>query len=370
MIRIMKNIASLVIFYFLGIFFLRQKIAGKDILFYNSEKIGDLIVSSVILENDEKLCEGKEVYFLVKEKYLPLFGGYKGKIKIISYKHGLYKWFLPYRILLLTKLRKLKIGRFYNLTPARGMLNDEISLLSGAGKIYATCNDNKYLKGTGERTLKLYDGILFPEIKNEYVKHTELMKMSGIPEDEILFENRKTFILRGDNYRIYKNEIRKNEYIVVSPLSSEPERSWGTENFRKLCSELSARYKIVLTGSEKEKKYLEVIRDNNENIITDTSSLGELPSLIEHCRVFIGGDSGLTHIALKLGKPLLAVLDGGYFNRYFPYRIDDKRNNYIYKMMDCFECGFDCIYNKKLCITEIRFEDVLEKVKNILKDTG
>lgn len=349
-------------------FFRRREIAGNDILFYNSEKIGDLIVSSVILENDERICEGKKVYFLVKEKYLSLFGGYKGEIKFISYKHGLYKWFLPYRIILLTKLRKLNLGRFYNLTPARGMLNDEISLLSGAGRIFAICSDTKFLKGTGGRTSGFYDSVLFPEVKNEYVKHTELMKILGIPEEEILFGNSKTFVLRGDNYHIYKNEIKKNEYIIVSPLSSEPGRSWGTENFRKLCGELSAHYKIVLTGSEKEKKYLEIIRNNNKNIITDTSPLEELPSLIEHCRLFIGGDSGLTHIALKLGKPLLAVLDGGYFNRYFPYRSDDKKNNYIYKMMDCFECGFDCIYNKKLCITEIRYEDVLEKVKNILRD--
>jgi len=370
MILVIKNIISLFSFYLLKLFFRRKNNPqNKNILFYNSEKIGDLVVSSMILENDESFDPDSEKYFLIKKKYSPLFNGYSGKIKIIEYNYSLYKWFLPYRIILIKRLRKLRLDKLYNLTPARGMLNEEISLLSGANKIYSINKNRKYLKGTGNITERLYDGILFKEEKNEYVKHIRLLKSFGVDEKSISFENIKTFRLKENNFLIYKNEVKKGEYIVIAPLSTEPDRAWGVDNFKKLSRELSKEYKVVLEGSPNEKSILNIIKDRNENIIVDTSPLEDLSGIIMHCKLFIGGDSGLTHIALKLGKPLLAVLDGGYFNRYFPFRTDDKNNNYIYKMMDCFECGFECIYDKKLCLTDINYDDVAKKVKEILKNT-
>jgi ADP-heptose:LPS heptosyltransferase len=369
MILYIKNIISLLNFFFLKIFFGKRKIAeNRNILFYNSEKIGDIMLSSIILENDESFPEDVKIYFLIKENYYPLLMNYKGKIKIITYNYKKYKWFLPYRFFLLKKLRELNIDKLYNLTPARGMLNDEISLLSGANKTFAINKDKKYLKGfVGKIMDGYYEDILFSGIKNEYVKNEELLRSFTKNEREINFINKKTFKISGSNNLIDSGLVKKNEYIIIAPLSTDLERTWGVNNFVKLGEELSKSNKIVLVGSPREKSLLEKIKNNNDNIIVDTSSLKDLPDIIFHCRLFIGGDSGLTHIALKLGKPLLAILDGGFFNRYFPYKTEEKKNNYIYHMMDCFECGFDCIYEKKYCLENISFEDVLNKINQLLK---
>lgn len=368
MILYIKNIISYIIFSFLRIFFGKRKNTNyKNILFFNSEKIGDLIVSSVILENDSLFPEDSEVYFLIKEKYFPLFENYKGKIKILKYNYSLYKWFLPYRIFLINKIRKLRLDKFYNLTPARGMLNDELSLLSGANKIFSMNTGRKYLKGISENMIdKRYDEFLFTDVKNEYDKHMKLLNIFSNGK-EIEFNVDKIFSLNWENNIIKNKFAKKNEYIVISPLSSEPDRTWSLASFSKLSNELSENNKIVLVGSGKEKFLLEKIKNGNENIFIETSPLNLLPEVINDCKLFIGGDSGITHIALKLGKPLLAVLDGGYFNRYFPYKTQDKKNNYIYNLMDCFECGFNCIYDKKYCLLNITYESVLNKVNEILK---
>jgi ADP-heptose:LPS heptosyltransferase len=370
MILCVKNIVSLLNFFFLKFFFWKKSNPGnKNIIFYNSEKIGDLIVSSLILENDDFFPGDVDIYFLIKENFYPLFKNYSGKIKIMTYNYKKYKWFLPYRFAFLKHLRNLNIDKFYNLTPARGMLNDEISLLSGSNMIYAINNDKKYLKGfAGKITDKYYDKILFQDIKNEYEKHIKLLDMLGINEKIYIFGNKKTFENSESNYLIEKIFVKSDEYIAISPLSTDLERTWGIENYSKLSKELAGTYRVVLIGSPKEKLLLEKIRQDNENILIDTSSLKDLPGIIKHCLMFIGGDSGLTHIALKLGKPLLAILDGGYFNTYFPYRVEDKNNNYIYNMMDCFECGFDCIFDKKYCLVNISYEEVINKTNKILKN--
>lgn len=370
MILYMKNIVSLLNFLFLKLFFGRKSNTNsKNILFFNSEKIGDLIVSSMILENDELFSENVNIYFLIKEKFYSLFENYNGKVKIIKYDYKKYKWFLPYRFIFLKYLRSLGIDKFYNLTPARGMLSDEISLLSGSNIICATNNDKKYLKGNaGKITDKYYDEILFKDIKNEYEKHKKLLQIFSNKDKEIKLKNKKTFRVTERNYLIEKGLAKSKEYIAISPMSTDLERTWGIKNFSKLSNELAGKYKIILIGSQKEKKILECIRQGNKNILIDTSLLMDLPDIINHCRLFIGGDSGLTHIALKLDKPLLAILDGGYFNRYFPYCAEDKKFNYIYNEMDCFECGFDCIYDKKYCLLNIPYEDVLNKTNEILKN--
>ncbi len=370
MILYIKNIISLLIFYFLKTFFKRRfNNDYKNILFYNSEKIGDILVSSMILENDDLFPQNIELFFLIKDKYYPLLRNYKGKIKIVTYNYNLYKWFVLYRILLIIKLRKLKLNKLYNITPARGMLNDEISLLSGANKVYVLNTDKKYQKGiTGKIMDKYYDEILFTEVKNEYEKIELLIKKLLFKEYNINFENKKTFKISDGNIYLKNGLVNKNEYIVIAPLSSELERTWGIDNFTKLCKKLTMSNKIILVGSPREKNILKKIKNKNENIIIDTSSLSDLPDIIQYCKLFIGGDSGLTHIALKLGKPFLAILDGGYFNKYFPYKKENKNNNYLYNMMDCFECGFNCIYERKFCLENISFEYVYYEVKKLLEE--
>jgi heptosyltransferase I len=365
-----KNIVSFIIFLFLKIFFKRiHNPDNKNILFYNPEKIGDLTISSVILEDDDIFPDDVNVYFLIKDNYYSLLENYNGKIKIITYNYNKYKWILFYRFILINRLRSLQLDKFFNLTPARGMLSDELSLLSGANKIYSISNNKNYLKGiAGKITDKYYDEILFSDIKNVYEKHINLLRLLGNVEKEIVFKNEKVFKITGSNYLIEKGLVKEREYIVISPLSSEMEKTWGVENYGKLSNKLAEDYKIVLIGSGKEKSLLEKIKNNNEKIIIAETSLKELPEIINNCYLFIGGNSGPAHIALQLGVRFLVILYGGYFNWYFPYRAEDKNNNYVYHFMDCFECGVNCIHEKILCLENLKYDEVISKVYKILNN--
>lgn len=369
MISLIKNIVSLFVFFFLKIFFRKDyKQNKKNLVFYNPEKIGDLTISSVILEYDNIFSDNIEVFFLVKDMYYPLLENYSGKIKIITYSYNKYKWNIFYRFKLIKKIRNLKAEKFFNLTPARGILSDEISVLSGANEIYSISNNKNFLKGIAGRIMdKYYNGVLFGEVKNVYEKHISLLKMfSG--GKEVIFKNKKVFKVSESNYLIEKGLVRKNEYIVISPLSSEMDKTWGLERYAKLSNELSEKYKVVLIGSAKERNLLEEVRNGNEKIIVAETTLQDLPGIINYSTLFIGGNSGPAHIALHLGVRFLIIVFGGYFNWYFPYRADEKNNNYIYNYMDCFECGIKCIYDKKYCLENLKYEDVLNEINEILNN--
>ena len=356
--QFVSNSFSFIIFSTIKIFFPQQKTNENNILFINTGKIGDLIVTSILLENDDIFNNDFNVYLLIKQQYYPLFEKYSGKINIISYKYDSYKWSLFYRIKLLKKLNKLKIEKCFNITSARGMLNDEISLLCGANNIYTTCSNHIYLgKFLGTIMDSKYTEIIYSNIYNEYDKHIEVLKsFSG--KKEFIFYNHKTFH--------FSNLSQDKDYIAISPLSTDKDRSWGIGNYKTLCNEISKTQNVILLGSKSEIDKLNFIKAGNNNISIDISPLDKVTEIINSCKLYIGNHSGLTHIALKLNKPLIAILDGGFFNQYLPYKTENKNNIFIYNEMECFGCLMRCLYKEKYCLTNITIEEVYKEFEKLV----
>jgi len=324
------------------------------------------VVSSMIFDNDDEFKSESNIYLLMKKNYYSLFKNYKGKVNILTYDYKKYKFSLFYRIKFIRKLNSLNLKTVFNITAARGVLNDEITLLSGARQKFTTCNDLKYLgQLIGNKMNKEYDDIFFKEEINEYTKHILLLKYLSIKDP--LFFNNKSFNTENYSDFLIKKEYDKNNYILISPLPSDLSKSWGIENYKNLCSELNKKYKIILIGSPGSIDSLQYISGGNSNVYLETCELEYIPAVIANSKLFIGNDSGLTHLALKLNKTLIAILSGAYFNMYFPYKGKPGKFVYLYEIRDCFDCHSECIYQKPLCLTNIKLNYVMEEIEKILQ---
>ena len=363
-----NNTVVIIFYLILKIFLKRIKSKKKrNILFINTGQIGNLVVSSLILDNDE-VFDKVEVHFLIKKKYLELFRDYKGKVDIIGYNYIKYKWSFFYKIRFLKYLHSLKLSKCYNVTPTRGILNDEMSLLSGADEVCCLNSNWRYLKKAfGKKMDREYDGVLCKEIPNEYDKHIELLNHFKQRKD-INVKNKKVFnILRSP--KLFNDErLDDDEYITVAPLPSDVKRSWGIKNYKDLCNELTKSFKVVLLGSKNDKDILDGISNTNNKIINTAGllELYEVPSVISKSKLFIGNDSGLTHIALKLDVPMIAIIGGGHYGKYFPYDEGNPDVIYLFDKMDCFGCEWKCIYKERYCLTNVKLITVLESVKDLV----
>lgn len=168
---------------------------------------------------------------------------------------------------------------------------------------------------------------------------------------------------------LYSNErLDDDEYVTVAPLPSDIKRGWGINNFKELCIELTKSFKVVLLGSENDKEILDGISSTN-NKITNTAGLlklYEVPSVISKSKLFIGNDSGLTHIALKLDVPIIAIIGGGNYGKFFPYNEEYPKVIYLYDKMDCFGCEWKCIYKERFCLTNVKMSTILDSVKKLI----
>lgn len=111
------------------------------------------------------------------------------------------------------------------------------------------------------------------------------------------------------------------------------DRRWPLQKYVDLCTILSYQFEIlffVLGGQEeitlkKELAEKTKLRNPAANLtIVDKESLNETANYIQQCDLFIGNDSGLTHLAVAIETPTMAIF--GPSNHFFwgAEKIDEK----------------------------------------------
>ncbi|WLT33239.1 glycosyltransferase family 9 protein [Geothrix sp. PMB-07] len=84
--------------------------------------------------------------------------------------------------------------------------------------------------------------------------------------------------------------------------------------------------------------------------LTGQSSLRETAALLAHCRMAVGADTGLAHLACALGVPQAIVLGGGHFGRFLPY---SPLTAVACLPLACFGCNWQCPYERVHCVKDV-----------------
>ncbi len=327
------------------------------ILFFNNGQIGDLLVSSIILENEDLFPKTNKYVFLIKEEYFSLFKNYRGLFEIKTYNLSEYRFNIKYKLKLINELNNLGITKFFNLCAARGILTEELSYFINSQNKYCLNKDSFFLdKFLIKYFNNIYKELYFERKSNEYDKTLYLIKTAFKVNSSVL---------KFNNNKLFDFTIEKKEYVVISPFSSTISKDWDIKKFNSVISILSKKYKIIIIGIKKEndKRYDNIAElDNVENLLGKTS-LMDVVKLIAKCSLFIGNDSGMTHLALKLNKPIIAIVGGGGWNRFFPY-YTNLEQKYITHFIDCFGCEWVCKLKTKYCLSNIEHYEIIDCLRD------
>lgn len=103
------------------------------------------------------------------------------------------------------------------------------------------------------------------------------------------------------------------------------------------------------------------------------TTLRQMAALMARCRVYVGNDSGPTHIAAAVGIPVVAVFGSSCRHRFRP----GGRSLLVWRELDCGPCRRTghkenrchvCIYDAPLCLTDISAEEVWQAASRQLFD--
>ena len=209
--------------------------------------------------------------------------------------------------------------------------------------------------------------------------------------DHLLRELRRHhFVVNGENPQLYLTdgdrrwgvnfchkkgltEEEKRNAVLLHPGSGSKRKVWPLERFvdlvRYLGTRLDSRLLIVLgpaEGEEIQKAFEKMEWDLGLKaplLVRDLSLLG-LASVMEGCRLYVGNDSGITHMATALGLPTVAI-----FGPTDPMIWSPRGENVVVVRSgtDCSPCSQE-VYLKCThfnCLKRVTVQGVLEGIKKL-----
>jgi ADP-heptose:LPS heptosyltransferase/glycosyltransferase involved in cell wall biosynthesis len=112
--------------------------------------------------------------------------------------------------------------------------------------------------------------------------------------------------------RLFKEGV----VVGISPGTRNAIRSWGRERFGELARTLQGRgdYRIVLIGGNADRADTRYIADSIPNAdvvdLAGTLAIADIPPVFAGLDLFIGGETGTTHMAALMGVPTLCIYSG------------------------------------------------------------
>ena len=108
---------------------------------------------------------------------------------------------------------------------------------------------------------------------------------------------------------------RGRSTVMVHPGASGPGKRWSADHFSRLASQLMNASNPVLLcegpldGGVVDKVVSGLSVNNAESPLRRVriENLMHLAAVIQHCRLYIGNDSGIGHLAAALGTPTLSI---------------------------------------------------------------
>jgi len=168
--------------------------------------------------------------------------------------------------------------------------------------------------------------------------------------------------------------IGSDAYAVLVPGSVWATKRWPGLRFAQLAAsvvhELGLR--VVLLGSPGERKLCERIASTAGSGAVSAAgetTLGQMAAIISRARIYVGNDSGPTHMARALDVPTVAL-----FGPTDPGQFDFEGHALVYRDLPCSACTFygsrRCHLGHRDCMNTIGRDDVLEAARSLLSSDG
>jgi ADP-heptose:LPS heptosyltransferase len=159
--------------------------------------------------------------------------------------------------------------------------------------------------------------------------------------------------------------------VAVHIGASTPSKRWGTESFATLLYEIHAQTQaeLYVLGDEQDLPMVHEVLDGLRcpvvNLVGKFSLL-ETAAFLKDCDLFIGCDSGITHLAASAGLPVICLFSAA--NEVDVWKPVGPKVKVLTHHPECSPCRrHDCTRTDGyFCMDEIKVENALEEVKTFL----
>jgi len=169
--------------------------------------------------------------------------------------------------------------------------------------------------------------------------------------------------------RLREAGIAPGRYVNLHPSARLLTKQWPEERFARLADSLASEsgLPVIFTAGQNETQILVNIGQSatQKHIYWADLGLADLFALIEGCQLFIANDSGPTHAAAALKKPVVVIWGSSNWVAWRPWGTDYEL---IRSELPCMPCpGYTCTaYGEPRCVLGIPVDLVLEACRRML----
>ncbi len=160
-----------------------------------------------------------------------------------------------------------------------------------------------------------------------------------------------------------------SKYFLIQPAATLATKQWKPGNYAQLGDQLFRKHAlpVIYAVAPHEAAILQEVQEAAKERHTYLSDLPllDLFALIEGCRIFIGNDSGPTHAASALRKPVVVIWGSSDFQVWHPWGTQYKA---VRSELPCMPCpGYTCkAFGEPKCILDITVSSVADACEQIL----
>ncbi len=325
----------------------------KKILCIKPRGIGDVVLSTVILENLRDYFKNSRIDYLTESFAAPALENNPMIHKILTMGNK------EFPLKAAWKLRKEKYDMILDLWS-----NPRTALITFLSRV-------KYRVGFAYRGRKYAYNILATSHRGKHhsAEHNlELLKIIDVP---IVSRNISYYLTRED-YLKARNFIDKHvptdkTIIGIIPSGGWPSKRCDAEKWVEICTRIAEKYNSVFLiiwgpGDENDAHYIKNQLPANAYLIPPTG-LNEAAGYIFNCALILANDSGPMHISAAMGKPTLGIFGPTSPISHGPY---SSNSGYVLKDdLFCIICNrTECPYNHE-CFRDLSVKTVISKLEEL-----
>lgn len=320
--------------------------------------LGDVLLATPVVETLKVLYSGSKISFITKTQYAPLFKNNNSIDELLLLENGN----LSGLIKLVKKIRERKYDLVIDLH--KNLRSFIISSLLKYSEYYGV---NK--RSFERRILVWWKKNLMPDGYHVVKAYLETLKtvvnVDGILKPRLYLGDDE--IMQAREY--IKNKISSSDIVAFAPGARWKTKKWEEEYYAGLGNLIHrcSKSNVILLGDKDDRATSERISSlmNKQPVnLTGLLSIRETAAFLKLSRLVVTNDSGLMHVAVATGTPVIAIF--GPTVPEFGFYPLGERDVVLQTKLDCRPCtlhgGNYCPEGHHKCMKNITVEMVWEKV--------
>jgi len=294
---------------------------AENILLIRLKSIGDVMFTLPAVHAVRANFPDAKITFLTSKENAALLRGFRDVDEIIALDRAALRSGNPFKVSseFFGLLKKLRAGKFAVVVDFQGYGETAwLTRLTGApqrwGSVYHTGRKWAYTHGL-ERNTKIHPadwnlsllqqcGLKTGKIKNEFVLPPDALTAAR----QILAEN--------------KIDAAK-PILFIQPLTSSPQKNWPLDKFLEVARHFQSRgFQIIFGGGPADRAFLQPVVAGKFCLAAGTPLLVSA-GLVKLSSVLLGGDTGLTHLAVAMHRRVVMIIRGNTPGHCVPFQHRD-----------------------------------------------